>query len=272
MFTAFPARLLTLLALAGSAVAARGEFVMPNGAFTGGGQFAESGGVRVTAFRPEGAAAGSPRGFSGALEAQGISRRQGWTLDFSTLNGQLRLDQNEAWAVREPAQNFYGYTFPAANRAGKGGDAFALGYQQDDGDPEAFQVRWLQVIRTNSPLDWGTTHGVGLVGDAGMTWYVDNGWEGQASPPNDPFYGADDNVNGTGYAANGRGFIDSPSRNLAAGVWWEAWVFVATADLANKQMTVYDGVHWGFRMDAVPTPGTAALLVLGGITAYRRRR
>jgi|GEM_PF-4537020 len=261
-----------VLAMATVAGHAQADFRTPNGHFTGGGQFAVADGVRVTAFRPEGVAAGQTRGFAAALEAQRFSRGNGWDIQYRTLNGGLVLDQNEAWAVDEPAQNYYGYNFAAGRRAGLGGCAFALGYAQDDGDPEASDIRWLQVIRTNSPLNWGITRGVGLLGDVGMTWYVDNGWTGQPNPPSDPFYGADDNVNGTGYAANSRGIIDSPSRGLADGVWWEAWVFAATGDLANKRLTIYDGVHWGFRMDTVPTPGTLVMLVASGLVAARRRR
>lgn len=264
--------IVTTLALAVLAGTASADFRTPNGSFTGGGQFAVADGVRVTAFRPEGVGAGLTQGFAPALEAQGFNQRNGWDIQLRTLNGGLRLDQNEAWAVNEPAQRFYGYNFGAANRPGLGGCAFAVGYEQDDGDPESGDIRWLQVIRTNSPLTWGTNHGVGLVGDVGMTWYIDNGWNGQSNPPADPFYGADDNVNATGYAANSQGMLDSPSRDLQNGVWWEAWVFAATADRANKRMTIYDGVHWGFRMDAVPTPGTLGLMAMSGIVAARRRR
>lgn len=261
---------IVLVSIAGHASA---DFRTPNGDFTGGGQFAQANSVRVTAFRPESVASDAgPRGLAPALEAQGIHARNGWNIRYRALNGGLRLDQNDAWAVNEPAQNFYGYSFDAARRNGLGGCAFALGYDQDDGDPESGDIRWLQVIRTNSALNWGNTHGVGLVGDVGMTWYIDNGWNGQSNPPADPFYGADDDVDSTGYAANSRGFIDSPSRDLANGVWWEAWVFAATADLATKQLTIFDGVHWGFRMDTVPTPGSMALMAASGLLAARRRR
>jgi hypothetical protein len=243
-----------------------GVLQKPNGEFPGGGEFATANNVRVRAFRATYASCGDPAGLTDALTAQNFN----WTLG-ARLTGDFRLDQNTAWAENEPAQNFYGFNFAARNRPGMGGNAFAVGYVPGANDPAAADARWLQVIRTNSPLDWGLTHGVGLLADPGYTWYIDNGWPGQTSPPNDPFYGADDNVNRTGYAANGQGLIDSPSRDLQGGVWWEAWAFISTRD-ARGNLTIYDGVHWGFEMTAVPTPGSVALLAAGGLLAARRRR
>ena len=249
-----------------AATAEAGVLLKPNGDFPGGGEFATARGVRVRAFQATYVNCGDPAGLMSALQAQNFN----WTTG-ANLTGDFRLDQNTAWAENEPAQNFYGYNFPAANRPGVGGCAFAVGYVPGRGDPLPANARWLQVIRTNDPLGWGVNHGVGLLNDVGYTWYIDNGWAGQPSPPNDPFYGADDNVNRTGYAANGQGLIDSPSRGLRGGIWWEAWAFISTRD-ARGNLTIYDGVHWGFEMTAVPTPGTLALMAMGGIVAARRRR
>ncbi|MEK6700769.1 MAG: hypothetical protein AABZ53_00770 [Planctomycetota bacterium] len=258
------AMVVAALACAGSASAS--VLLKPNGNFTGGGQFADRAGVRFRAFNAEYVNSGAPAGLTEALRAQNFN----WTTG-ANLSGDFRLDQNQSWVVTDPAQNFYGYNFAAANRGELGGNAFAVGYVPGRDDPVAADARWLQVIRTNDPLGWGVTHGIGLVADVGMTWYIDNGWRNQPEPPTDPFYGANDNVNNTGYAANGLGLIDSPSRDIRAGIWWEAWAFIATRD-ARGDLTVYDGVHWGFETFAVPSPGSLAMVLLGGIVCGRRRR
>lgn len=245
---------------------AHADLLKPNGEFPGGVESVTSEGVTVRAFRATLASTTDAAGLDAAIRAQNFN----WGLG-GRITGDFRLDQNTAWAQTEPAQNFYGFNFPAVPRPHSGGAAIAIGYVPGFGDPEAVDARWIQLIRTNSPSTFGTTYGVGLVDDVGYTWYLDNGWPNQATPPSDPFYGGDDNNNATGYAGNGRGILDASSRGLAGGVWWEAWAFMSTRD-ARGNITIYDGVHWGFEMTAVPTPGALALFTLSGLVAYRRRR
>lgn len=256
---------LSVVVLAGS-VANAGMLLKPGGNWPGGGQFAMTGNVKVESYAPSYATTSNAAGLSDALQEQTFQ----WDFQGSTA-GNFRLDQNTAWAINEPAQNFYGYNFPAANRPGTVGNAFAVGYVPGAGDPAAADARWLQVIRTNSPLQWGIDRGTSISGDDGYTWYIDNGWGAQPVPPTDPFYGADDNVNNTGYAANGQGLIDSPSRGAQAGIVWEAWAFISTRNAAGD-LTIYDGVHWGWETSAVPAPGSLALMGVGGLLAHRRRR
>ncbi|MFA6044256.1 MAG: hypothetical protein WC718_04680 [Phycisphaerales bacterium] len=255
---------LSVVVLAGG-VANAGMLLKPGGNWPGGSEFAMTGNVKVRSYAPNYATTAGAAGLSEALQQQTFQ----WDFQGSTT-GNFRLDQNTAWAVNEPAQNFYGYNFPAANRPDTVGNAFAVGYIPGAGDPAIANVRWLQVIRTNTPLQWGIDRGTSISGDDGFTWYIDNGWSGQPVPPTDPFYGADDNNNATGYAANGRGLIDSPSRDAQAGIVWEAWAFASTR--ANGSITIYDGVHWGWETTAVPTPGSLALMGVGSVLAFRRKR
>jgi MYXO-CTERM domain-containing protein len=213
--------------------------------------------------------AGNAAGLHVALSAQGYG--SDWEIFTPSLRGDFRLDQYGAWTENEPAHNQYGFNWAAEANAGRGGADIALGYVPGAGDPAVADARWLQIIRTNRPLAWGRDNGATLSGDAGFTWYVDNGYTVPGGMTRDIFYGMDDNVNSTGYAANGRGLIDTPSRTLADGVVWEAWAFLATWDRDGKAITIYDGVHWGFTMTAVPTPGAIALMGLGGLLAARRR-
>jgi hypothetical protein len=259
-------RFIALVASLSMPVAAlAGTLLKPNGDFPGGVQQVDSGNARVSVYAASYVPNTAPEGLVEALQQQSFT----WSFT-STLTGNFRLDQNTAWANTDPAQVFYGYNFPAAAAAGLGGDSFCVGYVPGAGDPTAANARWLQVIRTNDPLGWGVTHGVELAGDPGYTWYIDNGWGGQPSPPTDPFYGADDNVNATGYAANGQGLIDAPSRDLVAFKSWEAWSFISTR--SGNDITIFDGVHWGFQITSIPGPGVLAALAMAGVVAGRRRR
>ena len=251
-----------------SPVVQAGVLLKPNGEFPGIGETSTSRGVTVRALRTSYVQAGNADGLHIALSAQGYG--SDWEIFTPSLNGDFRLDQYGAWTENEPPHNQYGFNWGLDPNPRRGGADIALAYLPKDGDPVLADARWLQIIRTNTPLGWGRDNGAVLSGDPGFTWYVDNGYEVPAGGTRDIFYGMDDNVNNTGYAGNGRGIIDTPSRDLVNGVRWEAWAFLATWDKEGKAITIYDGVHWGFEM--VPAPGTVALLAMGGIVATKRRR
>jgi hypothetical protein len=260
--------LLLLLTLSDAAQAAN-QLLKPNGEFPGGQGTATFGGFTVRAFRTAYARPNEPAGLTQALERQDF--RYGAS---GIFDGDFQLDQYGAWVNNEPAQNFYGFNFPAQPRPGSGGGHVAVGYIPGQRGPAHADARWLQVIRTNRPAGWGQTWGANLAGDPGFTWYIDNGWPGNAPPPGgfpaDPFYGADDNDPNTGYAAVGRGLIDASSRTLEVGVRWEAWAFIAVRIDGGRSLRIYDGVYWGWEI--IPAPGTMGLLACAGLVALRRRR
>jgi len=203
-----------------------------------------------------------------ALAAQGISAANGWTINFAPLAGSITLQTYEAWTGTEPAENCGPFNDPAVQRPGAGGANICLTYQPQGEDPSGSIVRWLQVIRTNSPTAFGVTNGANAGG--GFTLYIDNGWSGQSNPPTDPFYGADDDDTSTGFHGNSVAFSDAPFRGIAPGIDWQAQAFVAIGSLSAKQLTIFDGVQWGFTI--VPEPGTFLLVAMGGLLLGAGRR
>lgn len=209
-----------------------------------------------------------------ALNNQGFGTDDGWNLQFDYMNGVFELDANYAWIDNAPAMNYDGISIGAQATPGLGGSAFAISYDRGTGDPAYADLRWIQVVRSNDPLAFDTKWGQTYAADPGFTWVLDNGYFGNNDPTN-PFYGSDDNNLGTGFAADGDSLLDRPRRfNADAYIEWEATAYLATWDTANKNITVYDGVNWGFQIFApgVPTPGAIAILSLAGVTAARRRR
>lgn len=262
-----------VVACAGT-LSSAGGFTKPNGEFPGGpqtaGPSADPNKLYSTVKRTSAVAAADfvpTDAFTQSMLAQGFGPStdpsKAWTITTGTLTGTLNLDENYAWVDTEPAVNRYGFNLGAVNRSGAGGAQMAVGYTPGNGDPARDSVHWIQIIRTNDPTSFGTANGVGLLGDVGFTYYVDNGANaGNARVT--PFYDA-------GGAANGQGFIDSPFR-YTPNVVWDAWCFLATGDIASRTLKIYDGWSWGFTTSTVPAPSTLMALALLGVGAMRRRR
>lgn len=265
---------LIVVACAGALASASG-FTKPNGEFPGGpqtaGPSADPQKLYSTVKKTAAVAAADFVGtnaFTQSMLAQGFGPNadpnKAWTITTGTLTGTLNLDENYAWVDTEPAVARYGFNLGSVNRSGAAGAQMAVGYTPGNGDPARNSVHWIQIIHTNSPSDFGTANGVGLLNDVGFTYYVDNGANNGANARVTPFYDA-------GYAANGQGFIDSPFR-YEPNVVWDAWCFLATGDLASRTLKIYDGWSWGFTTSTVPAPSSLALLALAGAGASRRRR
>ncbi len=263
-----------LVVLSGSSVAL-GTFNIPNGNPTGPAvaQSANGGYVFLDPSPAQYMIAGSCPWLTPALDAQGYSVANGWTINRIALQGSITLGTYRAWADTDPDVAKGGMSLGAENSLNSGGATIALTYTASTAmgttDPSGDSVRWLQVIRTNRPSGFGTANGDSTF-NAGFTIYLDNGWTGNNTPPTNPFYGGDDTDSSTGYAANATAILDRPSRLVDIGTDWEAQAFVSTWDSANKVINIYDGVWWGFQ--TLPSPGTGTMLALAGLVAMRRRR
>jgi hypothetical protein len=183
-----------------------------------------------------------------ALAAQGFSAANNWTIDTAALSGSLTLNIYDPWVNTAAAFNCDTLGTNDRKNPQSGGSRICITYQPAGSDPSGNQVRWLQVIRTNSASNFGQAHGVSVGG--GYYHYLDNGY-GFGTRKNaagkDPYYGGDDIISNTGYAAHDKGFLDVPARSYLASADWEAQVFIAKGDLELKKITIYDGVWWGFQ-------------------------
>lgn len=256
---------ITLLALAGNTFA--GTLNTPNGAYTGNGRTQSANGIEVRLMPAEYITSATPAELTDVLATQTFT----WSLAANLTSG-FTLDTYQAYVNEQPAIANYGFASAAENYNNGGGADIALAYRRAGNDPARADARWLQIIRTNIPTQWGEDHGMGL-NILGGRWYIDNGWPNRADPQRDPFYGANDNDDTTGYWANGQGFIDQPGRTLANGTYWEAWNFIAKWNNAGTDLVIYDGVHYGFEMHTtLPAPGPIVLCAMGSLVAWRRRR
>jgi hypothetical protein len=204
----------------------------------------------------------SPTGYSGA---------NGWTIAFATLKGSLTLVDYEAWADQQPNISLNGKSPSADKLPGDGGAGFVLNYEsaaaaRANGDPDPASLKWIQVLHDNDPIDFEKDNGKNVGG--GYYISLDDAPKGGGKPA-DPYYG---HLSDFAFA-NGSGFLDRVTRDLKAGIDWQAQAFVATA--TGKNLTIYDGVWWGFQTAAVPEPSTlvqglGASVVLTLLGLWRR--
>ncbi|HYE02971.1 MAG TPA: PEP-CTERM sorting domain-containing protein [Phycisphaerales bacterium] len=204
------------------------------------------------------------------LNAQNFNAAGGWNVNFGGVlsPGAIQVDLYYAWVTNEPTVTCGGQNFPGTATGQIGGTVLCLSYTPGAGDPAGNDVHWIQGISTNCPSQFGIDNGVAQPG--GFTHYLDNGLNG--APGVDPFY----DTNG---AADSNFFLDIPFRSCGSDCdefcVWDACVFLATGNVATQTLTVYaTGISWGFSFlcTPVPAPGATALLALGGLVAFRRRR
>jgi len=219
----------------------------------------------------------NPRGYSGA---------NGWTINFVELSntGSFTRQVYYPWADKAPAYSLNGLNSSARNTPGNGGDRFSLTYAAGTGtDPTGVNAEWIQVIKANDATATEKTYGFNAGG--GYTYFLDNFYGGNAPSKNgtmNPTYDGGYTVTGSGantvytpngYLANPTAFIDTPNSPLTNGLNDQFQVFLATDNAANKTLTIYDGVWWGYQAASVPEPSTWILLLSGcGIVAFARRR
>jgi hypothetical protein len=215
-----------------------------------------------------------------SLKAQGYTAANNWNITHAPapLLGGFNLDQYFAWAdsFTSKKQGPFG---PFSEKAPGSGAVFGLTYkpvttnvpQGAMPDPTGAGLHWIQVIRANDAD--ATQKKFGADAGGGFTMFLDNGWkgntlalDGSASPFYDGDY-ANPPVKG-GFTANASVLYDDPSSKLFSGLDVEFQSFIATEkDTKNDagktihNVTIYDGVWWGF--SAVPEPGSLTLVALG---------
>jgi hypothetical protein len=253
---------LVLTVLAGTAPAGLVDNSANGDQFAGG----VSGWSRLDPWRAQFMPAGSCPWLQPALDAQGYRQiRPGvdnpatigdgrWTINRLSLAGNLYLDTYKAFVDTAPRVNIDNFTvYQPTAVPGMGGAAFGLRYVPGNGDPTT-GLHWIQVIRTNVPLNGGDDPGAYQI-------YLDNAMNAGVSPWYD-FPGA---TSPTGTRTNADGSLrdfwmaDRPRRNIRNGVDWEAQAFLATWDPGREIINLYDGVWWGWWR-------------LGSHTRGRRRR
>lgn len=142
--------------------------------------------------------------------------------------------------------------------SGKGGVEIEIHYTAGAGDPPAItspyadgMAVWAQAIYTDAKL------GGSLPGNP----YLDNPIASPDFLP--PLYP---------YQYVGSDFYDKPGRKIPppSDISWYAEAYLTEADFTNRELTVYDGVAWGFGIEVIPEPGTGLLVLLGLLVLARR--
>jgi hypothetical protein len=218
-----------------------------------------------------------------ALNKQGFTADNGWNITYKTLEGKFTLDTYSAWADKQVTIKLGDAQYPPKGKEaakGQGGAAFDFTYTPAGKDPvwnkevATTNIKWIQVIDTNRPNARATKYGTKIAD--GSTVYLDN-----ARGENvDPYYGHLSN-----YAfGDGLGFMDEPGRILAnfVGGDWEAQVFLSTESTrvvdgkTVHDLTIYDGLWWGFNVTAVQNPEPSTIVLCGSglvmMIGYRIRR
>jgi hypothetical protein len=164
-----------------------------------------------------------------------------WNFTYSSgLSGTLNI--NEYKATSAGAHN--------------GGGLLDATYTRAASDPLIADLFWIQMVVTNVPLGGGS-----------VTGYID-------PRPNDdslPFYpDVDYNKTATTFS-----FFDTSRRSCGSHpgfITWRGELMLASWDGSDPgNVTVYDGIRWGWDLKCVPEPTSVVLWVMGGVGIAIRR-
>jgi hypothetical protein len=191
-----------------------------------------------------------------ALAAQFYDADHGWTVRYHGLSfqGGYTIGIYKAWvdnttAFTQGSLNYGGESLP-----GKGGNEIGIHYDAGAGpppDPSGAGVHWINVLSTN----------ISQLGTSVPSYPYAGGWyliDDAGNPANNPFYDSG------GGLANSTDFVDIPYGPMNGTSKIYAHTYIATGDLGNKVLDIYDGVAWGFNEPkATPEPSTWILTLSG---------
>jgi len=160
---------------------------------------------------------------------------KGWTLaDGGALTGTFNVS-----------------TYDAGFSGCLGGVKMRVSYVPGAGDPTGADVAWTQSIYTNSKLPGAEAPG---------SPYLDIKTAATThDPPAYPYQYDDDH------------FYDFPKRECpgeCGGVtYWEGHAFLSEVDYPNKEVTVYQGINWGFNIECTTPPPLVLTIdyITGGV-------
>jgi|GEM_PF-4874066 len=184
--------------------------------------------------------ANSGTGFFGkSWDAWNKGQTDKWTLkDGGKLEGEFDVSTFRTWI----------------DGAGKGGVTFRMNFTPKGKDP----TKWVWSQGLDDNYDGVSPPWTGPGGKQRYEMDVASGATNPAYPHTYP----------------DQHFYDQPAAFTVKDttVYFHAVVLLVAIDSATRTMTTYEGISYGWDLTSVPTPGSLALLGLGGLVAARRRR
>jgi hypothetical protein len=177
--------------------------------------------------------------FTKAWDAWNTAQTNKWTLkNGGKLEGEFDVTKFDTWI----------------DGAGKGGVTFRMNFTPKGKDP----VKWVWSQGLDDNYDGIAPPWTGPAGKQRYEMDVKAG----ATNPGYPHTYADQH------------FFDAPGAYTVqdSTVFFHAVVLLVAIDDTNRTMTTYEGISYGWDLTSVPTPGSLALMGVGGMLMGRRRR